>query len=57
MSVGRAGASQGAISCNINPDDYIECSACEPECPVIAIFHDSAPYPRSGKGLPRETAS
>src|SRR5262249_47767988 len=26
----------------INPDECIECGACEPECPVNAIFHDSA---------------
>ena len=26
----------------INPDECIECGACEPECPVSAIFHESA---------------
>jgi len=26
----------------ITPDECIECGACEPECPVTAIFHDSA---------------
>jgi NAD-dependent dihydropyrimidine dehydrogenase PreA subunit len=26
----------------IHPDECIECGACEPECPVTAIFHDSA---------------
>ena len=26
----------------INPDECIECGACEPECPVTAIFHESA---------------
>src|SRR6266508_4944839 len=26
----------------IHPDECIECGACEPECPVNAIFHDSA---------------
>src|SRR4051812_35472974 len=26
----------------INPDECIECGACEPECPVVAIAHDSA---------------
>ncbi len=26
----------------INPDECIDCGACEPECPVNAIFHDSA---------------
>ncbi len=26
----------------INPDECIDCGACEPECPVTAIFHDSA---------------
>jgi len=25
----------------INPDECIHCSACEPECPVNAIFEDS----------------
>ena len=26
----------------IHPDECIECGACEPECPVTAIFHESA---------------
>ncbi len=26
----------------IHPDECIECGACEPECPVSAIFHESA---------------
>lgn len=26
----------------INPDECIDCGACEPECPVNAIFHESA---------------
>lgn len=26
----------------INPDECIDCGACEPECPVNAISHDSA---------------
>ncbi len=26
----------------IHPDECIDCGACEPECPVTAIFHDSA---------------
>ena len=26
----------------IHPDECIECGACEPECPVNAIFHESA---------------
>ena len=25
----------------INPDDRIDCGACEPECPVTAIFPDT----------------
>jgi NAD-dependent dihydropyrimidine dehydrogenase PreA subunit len=29
----------------IHPDECIECGACEPECPVSAIFHDSAVPP------------
>src|SRR3977135_2058189 len=29
----------------INPDECIECGACEPECPVSAIFHESAVPP------------
>jgi ferredoxin len=27
----------------IHPDECIDCSVCEPECPVDAIFPDSAP--------------
>ena len=30
----------------INPDDCIDCGACEPECPVGAIFYED--------GLPAE---
>jgi len=26
----------------INPDECIDCGACEPECPVEAIFHEDA---------------
>src|SRR5438132_13971398 len=26
----------------INPDECIECGDCEPECPVNAIFHETA---------------
>ena len=26
----------------INPDECIECGACEPECPVTAIFAEDA---------------
>ncbi len=26
----------------INPDECIDCGACEPECPVSAIFSDDA---------------
>jgi NAD-dependent dihydropyrimidine dehydrogenase PreA subunit len=29
----------------IHPDECIECGACEPECPVNAIFHESAVPP------------
>src|SRR5215467_11463803 len=34
----------------INPDECIECGACEPECPVNAIFHDSA-VPATGRSV------
>jgi NAD-dependent dihydropyrimidine dehydrogenase PreA subunit len=30
----------------IDPDDCIHCGACEPECPVAAIFADDALPPR-----------
>jgi NAD-dependent dihydropyrimidine dehydrogenase PreA subunit len=26
----------------INPDECIDCGACEPACPVTAIFEESA---------------
>jgi ferredoxin len=33
----------------IKPDDCIDCGACEPECPVNAIFRDDAvPAPWKG---------
>ena len=41
----------------INPDECIDCGACEPECPVQAIFPDtdvpaSPARPRLGEFLP-----
>ncbi len=30
------------VDCNINPDECIDCGACEPACPVTAIFEESA---------------
>lgn len=32
---------QGARSMYINPDECIECGACEPVCPVEAIYYDA----------------
>jgi NAD-dependent dihydropyrimidine dehydrogenase PreA subunit len=33
---------EGEDQLYIHPDECIDCGACEPECPVTAIFHDSA---------------
>lgn len=33
---------EGENSLVINPDECIDCGACEPECPTTAIFVDSA---------------
>jgi ferredoxin len=33
---------EGANSLVINPDECIDCGACEPECPTTAIFEESA---------------
>jgi ferredoxin len=33
---------EGANSLVINPDECIDCGACEPECPSEAIFEESA---------------
>lgn len=33
---------EGKNSLAINPDECIDCGACEPECPVNAIFPDSS---------------
>ncbi len=33
---------EGPEQLYIHPDECIDCGACEPECPVNAIFHDSA---------------
>jgi NAD-dependent dihydropyrimidine dehydrogenase PreA subunit len=30
----------------INPDECIDCGACEPACPVTAIFEESAVPPQ-----------
>jgi NAD-dependent dihydropyrimidine dehydrogenase PreA subunit len=30
----------------INPDECIDCGACEPACPVTAIFEESATPPQ-----------
>jgi ferredoxin len=32
---------EGANSLAINPDECIDCGACEPECPTTAIFEQS----------------
>jgi ferredoxin len=35
---------EGAEQLYINPDECIDCGACEPECPVTAIYpEDSVP--------------
>ncbi len=33
---------EGTDQYYINPDECIDCGACEPECPVEAIFADDA---------------
>ena len=33
---------EGKNSLAINPDECIDCGACEPECPVNAIFPEDA---------------
>ena len=33
---------EGKNSLVINPDECIDCGACEPECPVTAIFAEDA---------------
>jgi ferredoxin len=33
---------EGKNSLAINPDECIDCGACEPECPTTAIFEESA---------------
>ena len=35
----------------IDPEECIDCGACEPECPVEAIF-PRMPSPRSGRSSP-----
>jgi ferredoxin len=40
----------------INPDECIDCGACEPECPVQAIFPDTD-VPPSGRSTSRRTAA
>jgi ferredoxin len=41
---------EGEDQLYIHPDECIDCGACEPECPVTAIFHEEdvppewAPY-------------
>ncbi|HEX3781994.1 MAG TPA: ferredoxin [Pseudonocardiaceae bacterium] len=32
---------EGARALYINPDECIECGACEPACPVGAVYHDA----------------
>ena len=32
---------EGKNSLAINPDECIDCGACEPECPTTAIFEES----------------
>ena len=33
---------EGEAQYYINPDESIDCAACEPECPVSAIFAEDA---------------
>jgi NAD-dependent dihydropyrimidine dehydrogenase PreA subunit len=35
-------STQGTDQYYINPDECIDCGACEPECPVEAIFSEDA---------------
>ncbi|MCS7172258.1 MAG: ferredoxin family protein [Armatimonadetes bacterium] len=37
----RAEEDQGEIMLYINPDECIDCGACEPVCPVQAIFAEA----------------
>ena len=37
-----AEAFEGVEMLYINPDECIDCAACEPVCPVTAIFEESA---------------
>jgi NAD-dependent dihydropyrimidine dehydrogenase PreA subunit len=36
---------EGAEQLYINPDECIDCGACEPECPVTAIFPEDGVPP------------
>lgn len=41
QKVGKAAANEGDVGMLvIHPDECIHCGACEPECPVEAIFED-----------------
>ncbi|MFQ6673402.1 MAG: ferredoxin family protein [Fidelibacterota bacterium] len=37
----EAGKSVDGLQLYINPEECIDCGACEPECPVEAIFEES----------------
>ena len=45
------GAFPGASMLYINPDECIDCGACEPACPVQAIYASEEDTPISQQGL------
>ena len=47
---------EGEDQLYIHPDECIDCGACEPECPVTAIFPEED-VPREHDGLHREESA
>lgn len=39
----------------IHPDECVDCGACEPVCPVEAIFYQDDLYRTNGRSTPRST--
>src|SRR5699024_745944 len=47
---------EGKRSLYIHPDECVDCGACEPVCPVEAIFFETM-CPRSGRTTTRRTST
>jgi len=55
-SEARRGEPRRGLQLFVNPDECIDCGACEPECPVHAIVHESDVPPQHAADIARNAA-